>query len=160
MDPTQSGRPQIGLFALADRRLAWLGARQGVLAQNVANADTPGWQQRDIRPFSDVLSGSVSAAASAIDAIAFLNIALLPVSCFVCMALAGRTLERRSCSARYDTPIACAREGWTQGVGGAFCCDIASGRTALADAAAMAHFGACTNVLWRDGSNQRQGGPS
>jgi flagellar basal-body rod protein FlgB len=31
---------QIGLFALADQRLAWLDRRQEVLAHNVANADT------------------------------------------------------------------------------------------------------------------------
>ena len=71
MEPAQmsaaaDGGSGISLFAAADRRLAWLGAREGVLAQNVANADTPGWQQRDIRPFSEVLSGSVSAAASAV----------------------------------------------------------------------------------------------
>lgn len=51
MDP--SG---IGLFRLAEERMAWLDRRQAVLAQNVANADTPGYQPRDIRPFKDVLA--------------------------------------------------------------------------------------------------------
>ncbi len=50
----------IGLFALADKRLQWLGARQGVLAENVANADTPGWKSRDLKPFSAVLAQSMS----------------------------------------------------------------------------------------------------
>jgi len=48
----------IGLFALADKRLQWLGARQGVLAENVANADTPGWKSRDLKPFAAVLAQS------------------------------------------------------------------------------------------------------
>lgn len=51
------------LFDLADRRLQWLGARQGVLAQNVANADTPGWKSRDLPAFADLLSRSVSTQA-------------------------------------------------------------------------------------------------
>jgi flagellar basal-body rod protein FlgB len=31
-------------------RLEWLGARQRVLSQNVANANTPGYQAKDLRP--------------------------------------------------------------------------------------------------------------
>jgi flagellar basal-body rod protein FlgB len=31
-------------------RLEWLGERQRVLSQNVANANTPGYQARDLRP--------------------------------------------------------------------------------------------------------------
>lgn len=48
----------IGLFDLSDRRLAWLGQRQQVLAQNVANADTPGYQPRDLQPFAQALAGA------------------------------------------------------------------------------------------------------
>jgi flagellar basal-body rod protein FlgB len=59
------GNAQIGLFDLADKRLQWLTARQGVLAANVANADTPNWSARDVPPFAQVLSGSVAAAAGA-----------------------------------------------------------------------------------------------
>jgi flagellar basal-body rod protein FlgB len=44
------------IFGLAQRRIAWLERRQSVLAQNIANADTPGWQARDLRPFADVLA--------------------------------------------------------------------------------------------------------
>ena len=47
MDPTR-----ITLFDLAQRRLAWTEQRQAVLAQNIANADTPGWQSRDLAPFA------------------------------------------------------------------------------------------------------------
>jgi flagellar basal-body rod protein FlgB len=44
------------LFNLADRRLAFLQQRQIVLAQNVANANTPGWQARDMKPFDAMLA--------------------------------------------------------------------------------------------------------
>jgi flagellar basal-body rod protein FlgB len=53
---------QIGLFALADKRLAWLDRRQEVLAHNVANADTPGWRARDLRPFAAALSATAGVA--------------------------------------------------------------------------------------------------
>lgn len=52
MDPTD-----IGLFNLAEKRLAWTAQRQGVLAANIANANTPGFQARDIASFDKVLSG-------------------------------------------------------------------------------------------------------
>ena len=35
---------------MMSRQLAWLGARSAVLAQNVANADTPGYAARDLQP--------------------------------------------------------------------------------------------------------------
>jgi flagellar basal-body rod protein FlgB len=44
------------LFGLAERRLAWLDKRQGLLAQNIANADTPHFQPRDLKPFALELS--------------------------------------------------------------------------------------------------------
>lgn len=40
-----------GLFSLTQRRLAWVAARDSVLAQNIANIDTPGFQARDIAAF-------------------------------------------------------------------------------------------------------------
>jgi flagellar basal-body rod protein FlgB len=45
----------VPLFALADRRLAWVDARQSLLAQNIANADTPHWHARDLKPFAAML---------------------------------------------------------------------------------------------------------
>lgn len=53
MDPTR-----IGLFDLAEKRLAWTAQRQGVLAANIANANTAGFQARDVQSFESVLSGS------------------------------------------------------------------------------------------------------
>jgi flagellar basal-body rod protein FlgB len=47
-----------GLFALAEQKLDWIDARQRVLAQNIANADTPGYQARDLASFGDYLSQS------------------------------------------------------------------------------------------------------
>lgn len=47
--------PTIGIFALAEHKLAWLDARQRVLAQNVANADTPGYKPRDVASFPDLM---------------------------------------------------------------------------------------------------------
>lgn len=41
--------PAIPLFAMLRERMSWLTARQGVLAQNVANADTPGYGARDLK---------------------------------------------------------------------------------------------------------------
>jgi flagellar basal-body rod protein FlgB len=49
------------LLKLSERRMAWLEARQRVLAGNVANADTPGYQPRDVRSFASVLSGATGA---------------------------------------------------------------------------------------------------
>ena len=52
----------MGFFDLAQKRLAWLDQRQQVLAQNIANADTPGWRGRDLRPFADVLADATGVA--------------------------------------------------------------------------------------------------
>ena len=53
MDPTK-----IGLFDLAEKRLTWTAQRQAVLAGNIANANTPGYQARDVTSFADVLAGT------------------------------------------------------------------------------------------------------
>ncbi len=42
-------------FALARQRLAWLNQRQAVLANNIANANTPQYKARDLAPFQDAL---------------------------------------------------------------------------------------------------------
>ncbi len=38
------------IIGLATKRMAWLARRQEVLAQNVANADTPGYMPTDLKP--------------------------------------------------------------------------------------------------------------
>jgi flagellar basal-body rod protein FlgB len=55
MDPTK-----IGLFDVAEKRLVWTAQRQSVLAANIANANTPGFQARDVASFAIVLSGGGS----------------------------------------------------------------------------------------------------
>lgn len=55
---------QLPLFALADRKFAWIDQRQQVLAQNIANADTPGWRARDVKPFAALLAAPPLALAS------------------------------------------------------------------------------------------------
>jgi flagellar basal-body rod protein FlgB len=52
MDPTR-----IPLFDLAEKRLTWTVQRQNVLAANIANVNTPGFQGRDVEAFGKVLSG-------------------------------------------------------------------------------------------------------
>lgn len=38
------------LFGMLQRRMDWLGDRQRVLSQNVANADTPNYVSQDLKP--------------------------------------------------------------------------------------------------------------
>lgn len=45
----------IHLFDLAARQAQWLSVRQATVAGNVANANTPDFKARDVRPFADVL---------------------------------------------------------------------------------------------------------
>jgi flagellar basal-body rod protein FlgB len=42
----------IPLLDLLRERMSWLNARQGVLSQNVANADTPGYAAHDLKPLN------------------------------------------------------------------------------------------------------------
>lgn len=42
--------PDIPIFSMLRERMAWLNQRQGVLSENVANADTPGFVARDLKP--------------------------------------------------------------------------------------------------------------
>ena len=46
----------MGLFDLAEKRLAWIDRRQGLLAQNIANANTPGYKTKDLSPFAQSLA--------------------------------------------------------------------------------------------------------
>lgn len=49
---------RLDLLKLTERRMAWLETRQRVLASNIANADTPGYQPRDVRSFASALAGA------------------------------------------------------------------------------------------------------
>ncbi len=42
----------LGMFKLMSRKMGWLSQRQEVVAQNLANADTPQYKGRDLKPFT------------------------------------------------------------------------------------------------------------
>lgn len=46
------------LFSLIERQQSWLTARQTLVAQNVANANTAGYRAADLVPFAKVLDHS------------------------------------------------------------------------------------------------------
>ena len=48
----------LSFFNLASDRLSWLGSRQQVTSENIANADTPGYRARDVDAFEDLLKRS------------------------------------------------------------------------------------------------------
>ncbi len=54
----------MGLFDLAERRLAWIDRRQGLLAQNIANANTPGYVAKDVQPFAQTLAKALPVLAA------------------------------------------------------------------------------------------------
>jgi flagellar basal-body rod protein FlgB len=53
---------KIPLFEAIAKRMSWLGERQAVLAQNIANADTPGYGAQDVKPpsFAQLLGGTAA----------------------------------------------------------------------------------------------------
>jgi len=53
----------MSFFNLASERMNWLSARQKVIAENVANADTPGYRARDVASFKDMLEQNRPASA-------------------------------------------------------------------------------------------------
>jgi flagellar basal-body rod protein FlgB len=50
---------KVPFFSLINKRLTWLAQRQDVLAQNIANVDTPGYKERDLpeASFADLVKG-------------------------------------------------------------------------------------------------------
>jgi flagellar basal-body rod protein FlgB len=45
----------IHLFNVASRANHWLSVRQSTIAENVANANSPGFKAQDVKPFENVL---------------------------------------------------------------------------------------------------------
>lgn len=54
---------KIELFQMAKAMAAHAGTRQAIVSQNIANADTPGYQPRDITPFSDLVEKEAAQVA-------------------------------------------------------------------------------------------------
>ena len=48
----------MSFFQLASQRMSWLSANQRVVAENIANADTPGFKAREISPFETLVDGA------------------------------------------------------------------------------------------------------
>lgn len=57
---------KIPFFEMINRRLAWLSQRQDVLAENVANVNTPGYKARDLKEpsFAELLCGPDAGAGA------------------------------------------------------------------------------------------------
>lgn len=48
----------INFFSIASQQNRWLSVRQSVLAQNIANVNTPGFKALDVQPFDAVLNST------------------------------------------------------------------------------------------------------
>jgi flagellar basal-body rod protein FlgB len=48
----ETNTPPVDLNDLLEKRMAYLNQRSAVLAENVANADTPGYKAQDLTPFT------------------------------------------------------------------------------------------------------------
>lgn len=55
------------LFNLASKQQSWLSVRQAIVAENIANANTPGFEARDVAPFNKVLDEASIEMASTSD---------------------------------------------------------------------------------------------
>lgn len=45
----------MAFFQMASQRMQWLGERQVVISENIANADTPDYKAKDVSPFEQML---------------------------------------------------------------------------------------------------------
>ena len=52
----------LNVFSAATVKMGWLNQRQTVLAQNIANADTPNYRAKDLKAptFSKIMNGNVN----------------------------------------------------------------------------------------------------
>ena len=55
------GLDSISFFKNASQRMQWLGSRQKVISENVANSDTPGFKAKDVTSFSKMLESTQKA---------------------------------------------------------------------------------------------------
>ncbi len=54
----------LGLFDLAFRQNEWLAKRQSVIASNIVNVNTPGYQAKDVSAFENVMRNSTPMAGT------------------------------------------------------------------------------------------------
>jgi flagellar basal-body rod protein FlgB len=55
---------KLPLFSMISQRIGWLSERQKVLAENVANADTPNYKARDLKPLDFAAMASAAGAGT------------------------------------------------------------------------------------------------
>ncbi|MER0240353.1 flagellar basal body rod protein FlgB [Fulvimarina sp. MAC8] len=55
---------QVYLFSLTSKQADWLAHRQALVAENVANVNTPGYTAKDITPFEQVLENTALTQSS------------------------------------------------------------------------------------------------
>jgi flagellar basal-body rod protein FlgB len=53
------------IFRMAHAMASHAGTRQAVIAQNIANADTPGYRAADVTPFREIVANSTGSAMRA-----------------------------------------------------------------------------------------------
>ena len=53
----------LAIFAIASQRNRWLATRSAAIADNIANADTPGFKAKDVPSFEAALTSSATAVA-------------------------------------------------------------------------------------------------
>jgi flagellar basal-body rod protein FlgB len=70
------------LLSMIREKMSWLNARQGILSQNVANADTPGYVARDLKPldFEEALRNETRDASSTLRTTDPRHIAIKPLA--------------------------------------------------------------------------------
>lgn len=49
---------EMSFFQIASQRMQWLGRRQAVVSENIANADTPNFKAKDVSPFAEMIDGA------------------------------------------------------------------------------------------------------
>jgi len=52
------GLNSMSFFKTASQSMQWLGARQKVISENVANSDTPGFKAKDVSSFAKMVEGT------------------------------------------------------------------------------------------------------
>ena len=48
----------VNIYSVASQHSRWLGVRQSIVAQNVANANTPGYKAVDVEPFEAAMAST------------------------------------------------------------------------------------------------------
>jgi flagellar basal-body rod protein FlgB len=61
---------KLPLFSMISQRIGWLSERQKVLAENVANADTPNYKARDLKPLDFAAMANAAGAGGRLTAVA------------------------------------------------------------------------------------------